>query len=223
MSEPTVFIIDDDISARKGITRLLLAAGFKAEPFASAKAFLESGKYHDPGCIILDVRMPEMTGPELQKKLLSEEMEFHLPIIFLSAHGDVATTAKAMKMGAIDFLTKPVDVDYLKKAIQLSLEKDAANRIRQAESSTVQEHLAKLTKREMEVMKYLITGILNKQVAAELKISEETVKIHRARVMRKLGIVSIVELVRLCVVAGISPAELTEGNKYFKRGSVKSL
>jgi len=220
MSEPTVFIIDDDLSARRGITRLVLATGFKAEPFATAKDFLESGKYVDPGCIILDVRMPEMTGPELQEKLCSEEIEFHIPIIFLSAHGDVPTTAKAMKMGAIDFLTKPVDIGELKKAIQLSLEKDAANRTYQAESSTVQEHLAKLTKREMEVMKYIITGILNKQTAAELKISEETVKIHRARVMRKLGIVSIVELVRLCEVAGISPAELPEGNKYLKQDSV---
>lgn len=214
MSEPTVFIVDDDLSARRGITRLVKAAGFKTEPFASAADFLESGKYVDPGCIILDVRMPEMTGPELQEKLYSEDFEFHLPIIFLSAHGDVPTTVKAMKMGAVDFLTKPVDVDELKKAIKLSLKKDAINRISQAELATVQEHLANLTKREMEVMKYVITGILNKQIAAELKISEETVKIHRGRVMRKLGIVSIVKLVHICELAGISPAELSEGKKY---------
>lgn len=214
MSEPTVFIVDDDLSVRRGLTRLVKAAGFKTEPFTSAVDFLESGKYVDPGCIILDVRMPEMTGPELQEKLYSEDFEFHLPIIFLSAHGDVPTTVKAMKMGAVDFLTKPVDVDELKKAIKLSLKKDAVNRISQAELATVQEHLANLTKREMEVMKYVITGILNKQIAAELKISEETVKIHRGRVMRKLGIVSVVELVHICELAGIAPAALPEDKKY---------
>jgi FixJ family two-component response regulator len=121
-----------------------------------------------------------------------------------------------MKMGAVDFLTKPVELDELKEAIQLSLEKDATNRIYKAESSAVHERLKTLTKREMEVMKYVITGILNKQIAAELKISEETVKIHRGRVMQKLGIVSVVELVHICEIACISPAELPEGNKYFK-------
>jgi FixJ family two-component response regulator len=219
MSESTVFIIDDDPSARRGITRLVQAAGFKAEPFSSAADFLASGKWSDPGCILLDVRMPDMTGPELQEKLYSEDFEFHLPIIFLSAHGDVPTTAKAMKMGAVDFLTKPVELDELKAAIQLSLEKDATNRSFHAESSAVQTRLNTLTKRETEVMKYVITGILNKQIAAELKISEETVKIHRGRVMQKLGIVSVVELVRICEIAGISPAELPEGNKYFKHHS----
>jgi FixJ family two-component response regulator len=216
MSEPTVFIIDDDPSARRGITRLVQAAGFKAEPFSSAADFLASGQWNDPGCIVLDVRMPDMTGPELQEKLYSEDFEFHLPIIFLSAHGDVPTTAKAMKMGAVDFLTKPVELDELKAAIQLSLEKDATNRIFQAESSAVQTRLNTLTKREFEVMQYVITGILNKQIAAELKISEETIKIHRGRVVQKLGIVSVVELVHICKIANISPAELLEGNKYFK-------
>ncbi|MCK5101415.1 MAG: response regulator transcription factor, partial [Cyclobacteriaceae bacterium] len=149
MSEPTVFIIDDDPSARRGIARLVLAAGFKAEPFASATDFLVSGKCMDPGCILLDVRMPDMNGPQLQEKLFSEEFEFHLPIIFLSAHGDVPTTAKVMKMGAVDFLTKPVELEALKEAIQISLKKDAANRISKAESSSVQKRLDTLTKREL--------------------------------------------------------------------------
>jgi FixJ family two-component response regulator len=219
MSEPTVFIIDDDSSARRGITRLVQAAGFKAKPFGSAADFFASGKWNDPGCIVLDVSMPDMTGPELQEKLYSEDFEFHLPIIFLSAHGDVRTTAKAMKMGAVDFLTKPVELDELKEVIQLSLEKDATNRIFHAESSAAYERLDTLTNRETEVMQYVITGILNKQIAAELKISEETVKIHRGRVMQKLGIVSVVELIHICQIAGISPAELPEGSKYFKHHS----
>ena len=219
MSEPTVFIIDDDPSALRGITRLVQAAGFKAEPFASAADFLASGKWIDPGCIVLDVRMPDMTGPQLQEKLHSDDFEFHLPVIFLSAHGDVPTTAKAMKMGAVDFLTKPVELEALKEAIQISLKKDAANRISKAESSSVQKRLDTLTKRELEVMKYVITGILNKQIAGELKISEETVKIHRGRVMQKLEIVSVVELVHICEIAGISPAILPKGNKYFKHHS----
>ena len=203
MSEPTVFIIDDDPSARRGLTRLVRAAGMNVESFASARDFLESGKYDGPGCIVLDVRMPEMTGPELQSELAKDE--YSIPIIFLSAHADVETTAEAMKMGAVDFLTKPVDRDDLLEAIRVSLAKDAENRAQRAELSAINERINSLTPREYEVMTYVATGMLNKQIAAELGISEETVKIHRGRVMQKLGIVSVAELVRLCEKAGIEP------------------
>ncbi|MHC4797999.1 MAG: response regulator transcription factor, partial [Planctomycetota bacterium] len=208
MNEQTVFIIDDDPSARKGLTRLVRAAGINAESFASAKEFLDSGKADVPGCILLDVRMPEMTGPELQEKLRGAE--YTMPIIFLSAHGDVPTTARAMKKGAVDFLTKPVDKVDLLAAIQVSFAKDFENRNQLAESSSVKELLETLTPREHEVMTYVITGMLNKQIAGELSISEETVKIHRGRIMHKLGIVSVAELVRLCEKAGIAPAESHE-------------
>ena len=205
MNEPMVYIIDDDPSARNGLTRLVSVAGMKVESFASAKDFLASGKSEGPGCIVLDVRMPDMTGPELQEELC--KADYCMPIIFLSAHGDVPTAAVAMKKGAVDFLTKPVDRDDLLEAIRVSLAKDAENRVQCAESSSIHEHIKTLTPREHEVMTYVVTGMLNKQIAYELHISEETVKIHRGRVMQKLGIESVAELVRLCDKAGIAPAE----------------
>ena len=205
MDDPTVFIIDDDPSARTGLTRLVRAAGMKVESFSSAKDFLSSGKLEGPGCIVLDVKMPEMTGPELQDELGGAD--YCMPIIFLSGHGDVHTTAEAMKKGAVDFLTKPVDKDDLLEAIRVSLEKDTGARTRSNEVSDINEHIKMLTPREYEVMTYVITGMLNKQIAAELGIAEDTVKTHRGRVMQKLEIVSVAELVRLCDKAGISPAE----------------
>jgi FixJ family two-component response regulator len=173
------------------------------ESYASAGDFLDSGKYGGPGCIVLDVRMPEMTGPELQEKL--SKVEYSMPIIFLSAHADVEITAEAMKKGAVDFLTKPVDRDDLLGAIHVSLAKDAENRAQRTEIATIREQISSLTPREYEVMTFVITGILNKQIAAELTISEETIKIHRGRVMKKLEIESVAELVRLCEKAGIPP------------------
>ncbi len=205
MSEPTVFIIDDDPSARRGLARLVRTAGMNAESFASARDFLTSGKCDGPGCIVLDVSMPEMTGPELQEEL--GKAEYCMPIIFLSAHGDVPTTVQTMKQGAVDFLTKPVDRDDLQGAIREALAKDAENRAQRAESSTINGVINELTPREHEVMTYVITGMRNKQIAAALGISEDTVKIHRGRVMQKLGIPSVPELVRLCERAGIAPAE----------------
>ena len=204
MSEPTVFIVDDDPSARRGLTRLVRAAGLTTESFASAADFLASELRSGPGCIVLDVRMPEMTGPELQEELT--KADYSMPIVFLSAHADVPIAAGAMKKGAVDFLTKPVDGTDLLAAIEESLARDAENRTQRAETSSVQELIETLTPREHEVMTYVITGMLNKQIAGHLEISEETVKIHRARVMQKLGVVSVAKLVRLCEKAGIPPA-----------------
>jgi len=201
---PKIFIVDDDPSARRGLTRIIRAAGMETEAFASAADLLESGRYDGHGCIVLDVRMPEMTGPELQDKLCAAGKS--LPIIFVSGHGDVPTTARVMKKGAVDFLTKPVDRDELLSAIRASLARDAEHRAKQSESKAVKDRMGTLTPREFEVMTYVITGMLNKQIAAELAIAEDTVKIHRGRMMRKLGIVSTAELVRLCGMAGILPA-----------------
>lgn len=205
MSEPIVFIIDDDPSVRKAISRLVNASGMATEEFESARDFLSSNRLEGPGCIILDVQMPEMTGPELQEEL--SRREYIMPVIFLSAHGDVPITAKAMKKGAIDFLTKPVDANELIEAVQISLKKDRENRHEMAEIVAITEKTQLLSPREYEVMTYVITGRLNKQIAYDLSISEETVKIHRGRVMHKLGIVSVAELVRLCEKIGIVPAK----------------
>jgi FixJ family two-component response regulator len=205
MNEPTIFIIDDDPSVSKGLTRLLNAAGMLTEAFLSAKDFLDSARIDQPGCIVLDVQMPEMTGPELQEEL--NKAEYCLPIIFLSAHGDVPTTAEAMKKGAVDFLTKPVDGNELIKAIHISLEKDRVSRNQKIESDILFEKLKTLTRREHEIMTYVITGMRNKQIAGDLEISEETIKIHRGRVMQKLKIVSVAELVRICEKANIKPVK----------------
>ena len=205
MIKPTVFIIDDDPSVRIALERLLNAGGMETESFESAEDFLASAGIDRHGCIVLDVQMPKMTGPELQEELY--KMENCLPIIFLSAHGDVPITAKAMKKGAVDFLTKPVDGVDLMKAIHISLEKDRINRNQRAENRAIYEKIKLLSTREYEVLTYVITGMLNKQIAGDLSISEETVKIHRGRVMHKLGIVSVAELVRLCEKIGITPAK----------------
>lgn len=206
MNEPTIYIIDDDPSVRRGLSRLLQTTGMNIESFASASDFLNFEKIDGPSCIVLDIKMPDMTGPELQEELRNTES--CIPIVFLSAYGDVPTTARVMKKGAVDFLTKPVDVNDLMKAIHLSLEKDRINRIQNIESTAIREKLKTLTLREHEVMTYIITGMLNKQIAGEMTISEETVKIHRGRVMQKLGIVSVAELVQLCYKVGIAPAKL---------------
>ena len=204
MSDATVFIIDDDPSARRGLTRLVRAAGLNAESFASGTEFLASEHHTGQGCIVLDVQMPEMTGPELQEELV--KADYSMPIVFLSAHADVPITAGAMKKGAVDFLTKPVDGKDLLAAIEESLARDAENREQRAETLSIQKLIETLTPREHEVMTYVITGMLNKQIAGRLEISEETVKIHRARVMQKLDVVSVAELVRLCEKVGIEPA-----------------
>ncbi len=205
MNEQTVFIVDDDSSVRKGLNRLIRAAGFNVESFASAREFLDSGYLERPGCIVLDIQMPEMNGPELQAEL--DKTQNCLPIIFLSAHGDVPITAQAMKNGAVDFLTKPVDGTALIKAIDVSIEKNRIIRVKKGERVAINEKLNTLSPREYEVMTYVITGMLNKQIAADMNISEETVKIHRGRVMHKLGILSIAKLVRLCETVGIAQAK----------------
>jgi FixJ family two-component response regulator len=205
MNEPIVFIIDDDPSARRGLTRLVRAAGMNAESFGSARDFLASERRDGPGCIVLDVSMPEMTGPELQEELCKDD--YCMPIIFLSAYGDVPTAAQTLKMGAVDFLTKPVDRDDLLVAIRLSLDRDTENRAQLTEKDSINERIKKLTSREREVMTWVITGMLNKQIAAGMGISEETVKIHRSRIMQKMEVDSVAGLVRLCEKTGIAPAE----------------
>ncbi len=201
----TVFIIDDDPSARRGLSRLVRVAGMHVETYASAREFIERPHYDGCGCILLDVQMPGMDGLELQEQLV--KAEYSLPIIFVSAHADVPDAAAAMKKGAVDFLTKPVDRDHLLKAIAESLEKDRENRKTLDNLARVRKKLAALSQREYEVMTYVIAGMLNKQIAYELEIAEDTVKIHRGRMMRKMNASSVAELVRLTEIVGVKPAE----------------
>jgi FixJ family two-component response regulator len=205
MNAPTIYIIDDDESARKGIRRILESGGYRTKAFSSAKDFLALENYEIPGCIMLDVFMPGITGPELQVEL--KERDYSLPIVFLSGNQDVRTTARAMKNGAVDFLTKPVDSEELIEAVKLALSKNILESQQHDEKKALQALIDMLTPREYSVMTYVISGLLNKQIAFELDISTETVKIHRSRVMHKLEIVSVAELVRICEQLDIAPAE----------------
>lgn len=202
---PTIFIVDDDPSARSGLERLIKAAGYAAVSYSSASAFLEENLGNRHGCLLLDCNMPGISGPQLQEELLN--LNCPIPIVFISAFGDVPTTANTMKKGAVDFLTKPADSEDLMNAIQSALDTDLARFAMEREIESLQVLLDSLTKREYQVMTYVITGLLNKQIAWELEITEDTVKIHRHRVMKKLKLESVAELVRFCMKAGVKPAE----------------
>jgi FixJ family two-component response regulator len=199
----TIFIVDDDPSARKGLLLLMRSAGWQGEAFASAREFLARPAFSGTGCVILDVRLPGMTGPQLRDLLA--ERNSSLPVIFLTGHGDVPMSVEAMKKGAVDFLQKPVDDEALLQAIQRAVARHAAAQIHQREQERIQGRLQRLTPREREVLEYVIGGCLNKQIAAELGIAEKTVKVHRGFVMHKLEVSSVAELVRLCDTAGIPP------------------
>jgi len=192
---PTVFVVDDYAPMRRSISRLLRAAGFFVAAFASAEEFLAQ---YDPGirgCLVLDVAMPALNGLELQE-ILAKAGSL-LPIIFLTGEGDIPECVQAMKHGASDFLTKPVDDEDLLAAVGAAIEKHRALRREQVERSEIRERLATLTRREREVLEYVVAGKLNKQIAGDLGTVEQTVKVHRARVMQKMRVQSVAELVRL--------------------------
>ena len=204
MSAPSgtlVGIVDDDPSVRKGLARLVKGAGYRVEVFASAREFLARPQQEDPCCLLLDVRMPGLTGLELQEALAIAGRR--MSIVFVSGHGDVPGSVKAMKGGAIDFLTKPIDARELLDAIERAVAKAFTAQREQAGATDVQRRLKALTAREAQVFALVVTGMLNKQIAAELGIVEKTVKVHRARVMEKMRAGSLAELVRLADRAGI--------------------
>ncbi len=192
---PTIFVVDDYAPIRRALLRLLRAAGFAVLAFASPQEFLAEYDPRTPGCLVLDLDMPAVNGLELQRILATKGSV--LPIIFLSGHGDVPKSVQAMKHGASDFLTKPVNDKDLLAAIRAAIEKDRALRRRQIELSEIRARLATLTPREREVLEHVVTGKLNKQIAGDLGTVEQTVKVHRARVMEKLKVQSVAELVRL--------------------------
>jgi FixJ family two-component response regulator len=193
--EAVIFIVDDDPSVRTGLARLFKSVGLTAATFASAPEFLEKAQPEKPGCVIVDLRLPAMSGLELQEQLKARSL--NLPIIFLTAFGTVPTSVRAMKAGAIDFLEKPVDDQTLIDAVFRALELDRAQRAKQAEVQSVYDRFKSLTPREVEVFRLIITGKLNKQVAYDLNTSEKTIKVHRARILEKMHCQSLAELVRL--------------------------
>jgi FixJ family two-component response regulator len=205
MLGPTVFIIDDDASVRKSLSRLLRSAGYTTETFASAEAFLGREHFNGIGCLLLDVQMPGLTGMDLQEEL--NRADYHMPIIFITGHGNIPMSVEAMKKGAVDFLTKPFDDKELLQALEKAIEKDTHARAQYDEALEIHRRIELLTPRENEILRYIITGMLNKQIALKLNIAEKTVKVHRGRIMEKLCVDSVAELVRLAEKVGIKPTK----------------
>lgn len=205
--ETTIFVVDDDPSVRRGLARLIRSAGWNAAAFATAGEFLEQLPFSGTGCVILDVRMPGMSGPELHEQITRRGIA--LPIIFLSGHADVPTSVQAMKRGAVDFLTKPVDDKILLEAIRRAVERHGTAQAQERQGQRIHERLARLSSREREVMEYVVGGYRNKEIAAALGIAEKTIKVHRGRVMQKLKVCSVAELVRLCEMAQIRPRRIS--------------
>ena len=196
-----VFVIDDDASVRKSLARLLRSADYKSEIFESASDFLTRAPHSGLSCVVVDVQMPGLTGIELQKDLIQRHREEQL--VFITGHGDIPMCAQAMKAGAVDFLRKPFRADDLLKCVHSALVRSAVQRRHSAEKNGARRVLDLLTPREFEVMQLVITGMLNKQIAGEMGTAEKTVKVHRGRVMQKLGVTSVAGLVRLVQRAGI--------------------
>ncbi len=202
-SSPQVFIVDDDASVRKSLARLMRSARLRVETFASANQFLERESCEEPCCLVLDVRMPGLNGLELQKVLAEKRRT--VPIVFMTAHGDIPMSVRAMKAGAIDFLPKPFDDHDLLTAIRRAIKTDALAKQEEANRADFQRHVETLTPREHEVFHWVITGMHNKQIAFELGMSEKTLKVHRGRVMHKLQVGSVAELVRLAAKVDVTP------------------
>lgn len=198
---PTVVVVDDDPSVLKGLSRLLRSSGLNPVAFASANEFLARHDPREADCLVLDVAMPGMDGLELQQALIAKGSE--TPIIFLTGHGDIPMSVRAIKHGAIDFLIKPVNDEDLLKAIHAAIETNRVNRKAHAELDDVRQRLATLTPREREVLEHVITGQLNKQIAGDLGTVEQTIKVHRGRMMEKMKVKSVAELVHLAERVGL--------------------
>jgi FixJ family two-component response regulator len=202
--KPIVFVVDDDISVRESLELLIKFAGWQPETFASAKDFLERPRTTTTSCLVLDVSLPDLNGLELQKLIASDRTD--MPIIFITGHADVPMTVQAMKAGAVEFLTKPFDDEVLLCAIRNAIRRSAAVREDQAEITALRSSYDSLTPREQDVMRLVVAGMLNKQIALKLGISEITVKAHRGKMMQKMKADSVADVVKTAVRLGLAPA-----------------
>jgi FixJ family two-component response regulator len=205
---PIVFVVDDDPSVRRALKRLIGSVGLQVEGFGSAREFLQAMHSEGPSCLVLDIRLPGVSGLDFQRELAAANVP--IPIIFITAHGDIPMTVRAMKAGAVEFLSKPFRDQDLLDAIHMALERDRSRRQQEAELATLRERLASLTPREREVLPLVVSGLLNKQIAGQIGTSETTVKVHRSQLMHKMGASSLAELVRLAERIGI-PSTNPEG------------
>lgn len=208
---PVVFVVDDDVSVRESLELLIIASGWDPEIFTSAEDFLTRSRLAGPSCLVLDVSLPNLSGFDLQKRVANPA---EMPIIFLTGYGDVPTSVRAMKAGAADFLTKPFDDDELIKAIEQALERSSNALAHSAGLSHLRRCHSSLTPREREIMALVVSGLLNKQIAAELGISEITVKAHRGRVMRKMQVDSLADLVRIAAALEVAPYRRLPGHTH---------
>ena len=206
--QPIVFVVDDDVSVRESLELLIDFAGWKAETFASAEEFLKRPRSLTPSCLVLDVSLPELNGLELQKLIASDRID--MPIIFITGHGDVPMTVQAMKAGAVEFLTKPFDDEVLLTAIRQAITHSTATLNDQAGLQSLRECYESLTPREQEVMRLVVSGMLNKQIALKLGISEITVKAHRGKMMSKMKADSVANLVKVAMRLGLTPDRIED-------------
>jgi FixJ family two-component response regulator len=208
-SKAVIAIVDDDVSVRDGLASLIRSEGWRAETFASAQEFLARPRTETPACLVLDLQLPDLSGLDLQKRMA--EVGLEIPIVFLTGHGNIPASVRAMKAGAVEFLTKPFDDEEILHAIQEAIERDRHNRQQRVEITELRSRYESLTPREQEVMQQVVSGLLNKQVADELDITEFTVKVHRGQVMRKMRADSLAALVRMADTLGIRPRKHDSG------------
>jgi FixJ family two-component response regulator len=200
--EPVVFVVDDDVSVRESLKNLFRSVGLNVVTFSAAQEFLSSNS-SGPGCLVLDVRLPGLSGLDLQRELVENNQA--IPIVFITGHGDIPMSVRAIKAGAVEFLTKPFRDQDLLDAVRQAIDRDREIRSREKEIATLKERFASLTLREQQVMKHVVRGLINKQIAAEIGITEPTVKLHRGRLMRKMAAESLADLIRMAQKCGVLP------------------